>query len=53
MFVSRRAVFLEKKKFEKGINVFKVELEEVQQVELTQFSEPIELDLMKSNQNLL
>ena len=49
VFVNLRTVFLEKKFLGEGINASKVDLEEVQQVEPTQSSEPIELKLMMSN----
>ena len=49
VFVSLRAVFLEKKFFGEGINASKIEFEKVQQVEPTQFSELIESDLTRSN----
>ena len=53
VFISLKAVFLEKKFFRKGINASKVELDEVQQVKLTQSSETIKLDLIESNLDLV
>ena len=50
MFVSNRIVFLEREFLKEGIDVTKIELEEVWQVEkLIQTSENTELDLMRSN----
>ena len=50
MFVGLKTTFLEKEFLGEGIVVAKVELNEVQQIEdLTQFTEPTELDLIRSN----
>ena len=47
MFISNRAVFLEKEFLAEGTNASKIELDEVRSVEeLTQSNKPIELDLI-------
>ena len=52
MFVGLKETFLEKKFLGEGTIVAKVELNEVQQLgELTQSTEPTELDLIRSNSN--
>ena len=49
MFVSNRAVFLEKKFLWEETNASKIELDEVRSVKYpTKSSKPIELDLIKS-----
>ena len=50
MFVNNRIVFLKKKFLGEETNTSKIELDEVRSVEdPTQFSKPIELDLIRSN----
>ena len=50
VFVSNRAIFLEKKFLGEGTNASKIELDEVRSIEEpTQSSRPIESDLIRSN----
>ena len=50
MFISNRAVFLEKKFLDKETNTSKIELDKVRSIEEpTHSSKPIELDLIRSN----